>query len=162
MKKREDRGIYVPLVKINMVREKEIPYAAEETNSPEKVAAFAKRILAGADREYLLVISMDTASKSTAVEIVSVGTINSALAEPREIFKHAILANAYGIVIVHNHVSGRCVPSDNDIRITERMEKVGEILGIVLLDHVIIGSGYFSFREEGMLEPCTNCEERIA
>ena len=85
---------YVPFVKMNMVREKEIPYAAEEMNSPEKVAAFAKRILAGADREHLLVISMDVANKPTAVEIVSVGTINSALAEPREIFKHAILANA--------------------------------------------------------------------
>ena len=111
---------YVPFVKMNMVREKEIPYAAEEMNSPEKVAAFAKRILAGADREHLLVISMDVANKPTAVEIVSVGTINSALAEPREIFKHAILANAYRIVIVHNHVSGRCVPSDNDIRIDRK------------------------------------------
>lgn len=161
MEKKTDRTIYVPFVKMAMVKEKEVPYEREEIGNPEKVAAFAKKILAGADREYLLVISTDVANKPSAVEVVSVGTVNETLAEPREIFKHAILANAYGIVMVHNHTSGRCVPSSDDIRITKRMEEAGKLLGIVLLDHIIVGDEYFSFREEGMLEPCMSCMGKI-
>ncbi len=162
MKSKADKTIYVPFIKISMVKEKEIPYAAEEISSPEKVAAFAKKILEGADREYLLVVSVDPANKPTAVEVVSVGTINAALAEPREIFKHAILANAYGIIMAHNHTSGRCVPSEEDIRLTKRIEEAGKLLGIPLLDHVIVGEGYYSFLEEGLLKPYPDCRERIA
>lgn len=162
MEKKTDRTIYVPFVKMAMVKEKEVPYEREEIGSPEKVAAFAKKILAGADREYLLVISIDSANKPTAVEIVSVGTINTVLAEPREIFKHAILANAHRIIMVHNHTSGRCVPSNEDIRVTKRVEEVGELLGIALQDHIIIGDGYLSFMEKDLLKSGLDCVERIA
>ena len=92
---------YVPFVRVRMVREREIPYAMEEIEGPEKVAVFTRKFLAGADREHLLVLSMDNIGKLAAIEVVSIGTVNAALAEPREIFKHAILANAAGIVIVH-------------------------------------------------------------
>ena len=92
---------YVPFVRVKMVRERELPYAMEEIDGPEKVAAFTRKFLAGADREYLLVLSMDNIGKLAAIEVVSIGTVNAALAEPREIFKHAILANAAGIVMVH-------------------------------------------------------------
>ena len=84
-----------------------------------------------------------------ALEIISIGTVNSAMAEPREIFKHAILNNAAGIILVHNHPSGDCKPSVADRQLTERIEKSGEILGIEVYDHVIIGDGYYSFEEEG-------------
>ena len=94
---------------------------------------------------------MDNAGKLTAIEVVSIGTVNAALAEPREIFKHAILANATGIVMVHNHTSGRCVPSSEDMEMTKRIEKAGNILGIPLMDHIIVGDGYFSFQTEGLL-----------
>ena len=143
---------YVPFVRVRLVREREIPYAMEEIDGPEKVAAFTKKFLAGADREYLLVLSMDNIGKLAAIEVVSIGTVNTALAEPREIFKHAILANAAGIVMVHNHTSGRCVPSDEDMETTKRIEKAGKLLGIPLMDHIIVGDGYFSFRIEGLLE----------
>lgn len=162
MKKETDKTMYVPFVKMTMIKEKEFPYSTEEIDRLEKVASFAKTILSGADREYLLVISMNPVNIPTAVEIVSVGTVNTALAEPREIFKHAILANASGIIMVHNHTSGRCVPSKEDIRITKRIEKAGKLLGIPLLDHVIIGDDYVSFLEEGILKPCESCLERIA
>ena len=143
---------YVPFVRVRMVRERELPYAMEEINGPEKVAAFTRKFLAEADMEYLLVLSMDNAGKLTAIEVVSIGTVNAALAEPREIFKHAILANAAGIVMVHNHTSGRCVPSSEDMEISKRIEKAGKILGIPLMDHIIVGEGYFSFQTEGLLE----------
>ena len=94
---------YVPFVRVRMVRERELPYAMEEIDGPEKVAAFTRKFLAGADREYLLALSIDNAGKLAAIEVVSIGTVNATLAEPREIFKHAILANAAGIVMVHNH-----------------------------------------------------------
>ena len=142
---------YVPFVRVRIVRERELPYAMEEIDGPEKIVAFTRKFLAGADREYLLVLSMDNARKLTAIEVVSIGTVNATLAEPREIFKHAVLANAAGIVMVHNHTSGRCVPSEEDMATTKRIEKAGKILGIPLMDHIIVGDGYFSFQTEGLL-----------
>ena len=151
MEKITEEMRYVSLVKVSMVKEKELPYTVNELDRPEKVAAFMQEFLAGADREHLLVLSVDNAGRPAAMEVVSIGTINETLAEPREIFKHAILANAAGIVIAHNHTSGRCKPSKNDINTTERIRKAGEILGIPLQDHVIVGDRYFSFKEEGLL-----------
>lgn len=138
---------YVPLVRLTMVKEKELPYGVKRINEPELVAELAGQILKDADREYLLVISVDARSKPLAVEIVSIGTVNVSLAEPREIFKHSILNNAAGIILVHNHPSGDCEPSREDRRLTKRIEKCGELLGIEMYDHVIIGDGYYSFRE---------------
>lgn len=147
-----DELTYVPFVKMTMVKEKELPYAFEDVGRPEKIAALVQSVLEGADREYILVLSLDAGGKLAAIEVVSVGTVDNAIAEPREMFKHAILANAAGIVVTHNHPSGKCVPSDEDVEITKRMKKAGEILGIPLLDHIIVGDGYLSFKEEGMLQ----------
>ena len=142
-----ERQNYVPLVRLTMVKEKELPYGVKRINEPELVAELAGQILKDADREYLLVISVDARSKPLAVEIVSIGTVNASLAEPREIFNHSILNNAAGIILVHNHPSGDCEPSREDRRLTKRIEKCGELLGIEMYDHVIIGEGYYSFRE---------------
>ena len=146
-----ERQNYVPLVRLTMVKEKELPYGVKRINEPELVAELAGQILKDADREYLLVISVDARSKPLAVEIVSIGTVNASLAEPREIFKHSILNNAAGIILIHNHPSGDCEPSEADRRITERIEKGGSLLGIEIFDHVIVGDGYYSFRESGEL-----------
>ena len=73
------------------------------------------------------------------MNIVSVGTINSALVNPREIFKSSILSNACAIIAVHNHPSGNIMPSREDVNITKRLKMSGAILGIDLLDHIIIG-----------------------
>lgn len=142
---------YVTLVKVSMVKEKELPYTVNELDRPEKVAAFMQEFLAGSDREHLLVLSVDNAGRPAAMEVVSIGTLNETLAEPREIFKHAILANAAGIVIAHKHTSGKCKPSKDDINTTKRIKKAGEILGIPLQNHVIVRDGYYSFREKGLL-----------
>ena len=141
-----ERQNYVPLVRLTMVKEKELPYGVKRINEPELVAELAGQILKDADREYLLVISVDARSKPLAVEVVSIGTVNVSLAEPREIFKHSILNNAAGIILVHNHPSGDCEPSREDRRLTKRIEKCGELLGIEMYDHAIIGDGYYSFR----------------
>ena len=132
-----------------MVKEKKVPDTSEVINGPEKAAKLAETILKDADREYLLVISVDSKGRPLAIEIVSIGTVNATLAEPREIFKHAILANAVGIILVHNHPSGDCIPSEEDEEMTRRINESGKLLGILVRDHVIIGDGYFSFHEEG-------------
>lgn len=149
--KQMEQGKYVPLVRMMMVREKNIPYMAESVSTPEKAAELARKILAGADREYCLVLSMDNQQKPLAMEIISIGTVDMAPVNPREVFKHAILANASNIIIIHNHTSGECTPSVPDVELTERLIEAGKILGIPVADHIIVGDRYFSFAEKEML-----------
>lgn len=149
-----EQETYIPLVRMMMVKEKNIPYMAENVNTPEKVAELAGKILSGADREYFLVLSVDNQIKPLAIEIVSIGTVDMALVHVREVFKHAILANAAYIITIHNHTSGNCTPSLSDKELTEHLVKAGQFMGIPIADHVIVGDGYFSFREEDMLPEC--------
>ena len=87
-----------------------------------------------------------------AVETVSVGSLNASIVHPREVFKPAILASAASVVLVHNHPSGDPEPSEEDLAITKRLVEVGELLGIGVLDHVIVGSrGAVSFRSRQLL-----------
>ncbi len=99
-------------------------------------------------------LSVDNRQRPLAMEIVSIGTVDMAPVNPREIFKHAILVSAANIIVIHNHTSGDCTPSLPDVELTERLIKAGEILGIPVADHVIVGDGYFSFREEDMRPKC--------
>ena len=151
MENHVEEKYYIPLVKLSMAKERELPYEGKEINSAEKTAKLAEQILEGADREHLLVISINCACRPVAVEIVAIGALNSVVIQPREIFKHAILSNAAGIVVVHNHPSGKCTPSREDEAITRKMIRAGDLLGIWLEDHIIIGEGYYSFREEGLI-----------
>lgn len=130
---------YFPFVRVLAVREKNIPYGEEQICNPEKVVEIAEIIIGAADREYLLVISVDSKMFPVSIEIASIGTLNATISTPREVFKHAVLCGAYGILLVHNHPSGDVTPSSDDWKITKRMKKSGELLGIHLLDHVIMG-----------------------
>lgn len=104
------------------------------------------------DREMLIVLGLDTRNKPVYREIVSVGTLNSTLIHPREVFKKAIIMSCNSIVVAHNHPSGDPEPSDDDKEITRQLKQAGEILDIKLLDHVIIGKDEpFSFNEEHFL-----------
>lgn len=140
---------YVPLIRLYAVKEKELEYETSKLDSPEKVAKLAKRIIGKADREILVVLSVDSSNKPVAVEIVSIGTINETLASPREIFKHAILNNATSIFLIHNHPSGNCEPSREDRIMTRRMIQAGKLLGITVIDHIILGDTYLSLKEQG-------------
>ena len=139
---------YVPLIRLKMIKIRELPSIWEKLNRPDKVAEFAMQLLEESDKEHLLVISINAKCQPLAFEIVSIGSVDSAFVVPREIFKHAIICNAVGILFVHNHPSGDCEPSTEDINVTQRIRKAGELLGIQVYDHVIIGSGsYYSFQE---------------
>ena len=100
-------------------------------------------------------VSLNSASAVAAYymeEVISVGTINASLISPREIFKLALMNQAVYIILLHNHPSGDPVPSTMDRQVTHRVEQSGEMLGIHLSDHIIIGDNkYFSFKEENLL-----------
>jgi DNA repair protein RadC len=120
-------------------------------NHPADVAKLLKD-LASRDRECFAVILLNTRNRVLGVNIVSIGTLDSALAHPREVYKPVFLANASRIIIGHNHPSGEPDPSDEDIQITQRLKEAGDILGIQLLDHVIVAPGaYTSLQELGHL-----------
>lgn len=104
------------------------------------------------DREHFNVILLNTKNHVLGVENVSIGSLNASLVHPRELFKKAILKSAAGIILVHNHPSGDPQPSQEDKQVTCRMAKAGEIIGIEVLDHIVIGDGRFaSLRERGFM-----------
>ena len=107
---------------------------------------------AAARKEHFLTVLLNTRHLPTSVELVSVGSLSASIVHPREVFRPAILASAASIILVHNHPSGESTPSEDDIEITQRLCRVGETMGIEVLDHVILGAAQpFSFREAGLI-----------
>jgi DNA repair protein RadC len=107
---------------------------------------------ATARKEHFLAVLLNTRHLPMGVEIVSVGSLNASIVHPREVFRPAILAAAASVILVHNHPSGDTTPSEDDLEITQRLCRVGELSGIEVLDHVILGAGNpFSFREAGLI-----------
>ena len=104
------------------------------------------------EKEHFLLVTLDGSSKVIEKRVIHIGTLNQSLVHPREVFRPAILDNAAGVIITHNHPSGTLEASRADIQITQRLKEVAKLVGINLLDHVIISSeGYYSFSDEGML-----------
>lgn len=137
-------------VRVELIRESNTP-PRPTIRSPLEVVNFVKD-LDKKDREHFLCIHLDVRSVIIGVEEVTIGSLNAAVVHPREIFKAAILNNAAGIILVHNHPSGDCDPSEDDIEITNRLVKACEIMGIGALDHIIVGGGnYFSFKEKNIM-----------
>ncbi len=103
-------------------------------------------------KEYLVVFLLNARNQLIKREIVSIGTLTSSLAHPREIFAEAVTAGAAGIILVHNHPSGNPSPSEEDVRLTKRIAQAGQIMGIELLDHIIVAeAGCYSFKTAGAL-----------
>jgi DNA repair protein RadC len=110
------------------------------------VFEYASPKLSGLDKEHFMVILLDSKNKVIKDEVVSVGTLNSSIIHPREVFKTAIRESANAIILVHNHPSGDPTPSEEDEEITNLLVKAGKLLSISVLDHVIIGRDkWYSF-----------------
>jgi DNA repair protein RadC len=104
------------------------------------------------DREQFIAIILDGRNQVIGFNVISVGTLTTALVHPREVFKPAIVAGAAALILVHNHPSGDPEPSQEDRALTERLKQVGELIGIRVLDHLVIGDGrYVSLVERGLL-----------
>ena len=121
--------------------------------SPQDAAAVVREYLASTNREHFVILLLDTKNAVIGINTVSVGILNSAPIHPREVYKPAILANAANIILAHNHPSGDPTPSAEDRHVTEKLVQAGEILGITVLDHVIVGDGgrYASLKDRGMM-----------
>lgn len=105
------------------------------------------------DREHFIVICLDTKNKPIAINIATIGVLDSANIHPREIFKPAILCGASRIIVAHNHPSGESDPSVQDRKVTVQLLEAGKILGLPVLDHIIIGDDcYFSFKDSGLID----------
>lgn len=103
-------------------------------------------------KEHFLCITLNGGHEIMQIRVVSVGTLNKTLVHPREIFSEALTQNAAAIIVCHNHPSGNCAPSEDDITTTEMLLSASEIIGIALLDHIIIScDSYFSFVENGLV-----------
>jgi DNA repair protein RadC len=129
----------------------------EKIDSPELVNEFFGAEMRAMQTESLRVLLLDTRYRLIEAKQISVGSVNESIAHPREIFRPAIMASAYAVIVAHNHPSGDPTPSAADHSLTRRLAEVAELLQIKLLDHVIIGSpaegrsAYFSFKEAGVI-----------
>jgi len=112
------------------------------------VYELVKNELINSDREVFLSVMLTSRNHLIGVETVSIGSVNSTILSPGEVFKGALLANAVSIILCHNHPSGDLSPSEEDIKITKRLIEVGELLGVKVLDHLIVSDqGYRTLRD---------------
>jgi DNA repair protein RadC len=102
-------------------------------------------------KEHFISLHLDGKNRIICLDRVSVGSLNQSIVHPREVFKSAVYSSAAAIILVHNHPSMDPAPSREDIEITRRLKECGELLGIKLLDHIIIGDGFTSFAEQGII-----------
>lgn len=103
------------------------------------------------DQEHFIALCLNTKNKIIARKTISIGTIDSAITHPRDVFRFAIKNNAARLIVVHNHPSGNPDPSQADIAVTKRLINTGKLIGIELLDHIIVGNdNYISLREYGV------------
>lgn len=136
-----------------LVKEKSINYTCQGLTSPEHIFNMMNEVfdMQNLAEEYLYMIACDTKQKVLGVFEISHGTVNASLINPREVFIRALLCGAVSIFLIHNHPSGNSCPSVEDNRVTKRIKECGELMGIKLLDHIIIGDNFYSFKQEGML-----------
>lgn len=120
--------------------------------TPQTIADYYMEQLRHEEQEMMVCMMFDTKNHLLGEEIISKGTVNASLVSPRELFLAALRYHAVNIILIHNHPSGDPVPSKDDILITERIMEAGELVGIHLLDHIIIGDcQYISFCERDIL-----------
>ncbi|MDY4077656.1 MAG: JAB domain-containing protein [Clostridium sp.] len=143
----------VNIVSIQLVRESSVLYSNRKIESPNEGVELVRKYLENFDREKLIVVGLDNRNQPTFIDTISIGTINSSLVHPREVFKSAILSNSASIIMFHNHPSGETEASKEDINITYRIKEAGKIIGINLIDHIIIGSNgrFSSLKEKGVI-----------
>lgn len=128
------------------------PEARPALTSPEEAAAVLAPAFAGADRERCVVALLDTKHRLLELAVVSIGSVDHTFMAPREVFRDALLANASAVVVAHNHPSGDPEPSRDDEAITRRLVRAGELVGIAVLDHLVMGvDRWVSLARRGVL-----------
>jgi DNA repair protein RadC len=119
--------------------------------TPNDVAGLVRSRLKDKKKEYFLALLLDTRNRLIKAAEISVGSLDSSIVHPREVFKEAISASAAAVIFVHNHPSGDPEASEDDINLTKRLAEAGEVVGIEVLDHIIIGDNkYTSLKRDGL------------
>ena len=146
------------LYNIKLVKEKNVNYTAgigEKITDPEKIHLISIEGLEVHLQtvESFYIFTLDTKNKINGMFEVSRGTLNASIVHPRDVFQRAIMQNANSIILMHNHPSGDPIPSNEDINITNRLIDAGNLLGIKVLDHIIVGdeNNYISFKGENLI-----------
>jgi DNA repair protein RadC len=148
------RPYSIPGFRIALVREPGVKLAERpQLRVPAEAAPLLAQYIGETDREVFAVALLTIRHRVLGLHTVSVGCLTSSLVHPREVFKPAILAGAAALLLAHNHPSGDPEPSAEDIALTRRLVSAGQLLGIEVLDHLILGESgrYVSLRERGVL-----------
>ena len=120
--------------------------------APEDAIKIVKTRLKGKKKEHFLVLSLDTRNHLINSRTISIGSLDSSIVHPREVFKEAISSSAASVIFIHNHPSGDPAPSEDDIKLTKRLAEAGEVLGIEVLDHIIFcDKDYLSMKAKNLL-----------
>jgi DNA repair protein RadC len=123
-----------------------------DVKNPEGVVKAIRASIQDKAKEHFKLILLNPRNKIIGISTISIGTLNVSLVHPREVFKDAIVHSAASVVLAHNHPSGDPEPSEDDLKITNKLVESGNILGIEVIDHIIIGKNNFcSFKERGLI-----------
>ena len=138
-------------VQVKLVRDKN--RVDRIVKSPAEAIQEVKLMLADMDREFFAGIYLSARNSVNCIQNISIGTANASIVSPREVFKTAFLTNSISLIVLHNHPSSDVTPSDDDIKLTKRLDEAGKLLDVELLDHIIIGSNgaHFSMKTRGLL-----------
>ena len=136
----------------NRINQKVDKLIGEKFNHPDVIFNYYKNKLETKKQEYFYAIYLDTSKRIIKDKLLFIGTINYSFVHPREIFKEAYLSSASSIILLHNHPTGNIIPSQNDIDTTKNLIQIGNLLGIQVIDHIIIGNhNYYSFFENKLI-----------
>lgn len=144
----------VPVVSVRLVKERSFPYRGELSSSPAKVANLFREFFDDLSRENVGLMMLDAQHKVIGIQTLFVGTTDECRVYPKEIVKLALLSNAVGVILCHNHPSGNLKASREDEVLTKKLAEALALIDVTVLDHVILSEDNFlSLREEGLLPP---------
>lgn len=146
-----EKAFKLDMVSVRLVKDAPV-LSGVKIVSPESAVEALGSVMSEIDREVVAVINLKADGIPINASFVSVGTINAALTEPRELLKASLLSNAANVIMIHNHPSGNLTPSKQDISLTNRMIEVFSLMGMPLLDHVIVGGdnkSFYSMKQKG-------------
>ena len=143
---------YMPRFRVSLVRETRRAYPEQKLSSSADADRLLRPMFQDLDREHFIVVGLDAKNCVIGMNTVSIGSLTLAIVHPREVYKPLILMNAAGYVCAHNHPSGDATPSSEDRSLTMRLKQAGDMIGITMLDHLIIGlDRHYSFADNGCL-----------
>ena len=148
------RSKRIPIYRLKLVRERTARFSSATIDTPKAAALFLCDLIGDRDREYFVALFLNAEALVIGAHVVAIGSLSGARLTPREVFKAGIHANAFSMVLGHNHPSGNVTPSPEDIRTTRHLMEAAVVLGIPIVDHVVVSTGgrFSSMHDLGLME----------